>query len=453
MGFRKRVAPNDDGDDDEEDKDKQAHTTVKTQLKNIIKSDFREILTQSITEKSIISTKICLVASLYFLCKIEKAYEAQNYEFFEQDGREFIRQCFMGVLIQNVRKMDPDFRRIIIENGIDLPKNTNFGNAVNDLAYAYTTNVKNNLFTHRKKRLREFLSMTIYERNTGNPVVVRYEDSDINHVISYAIYGIDSINPCNMEAVSQGMRRDMLLEEVCRHNFLPNDIPYSNLTKFTKNNWFKSLPLWIALQRKLDIFNTNEHYRAFRMYEREHLKECKKIGDHCKCGATRTGPPKVRNLSVIPICSHNRTHYTLDNRTLRLLVSEVGLAPQTKGKREGKTRNFTDKEFGVNKEWCWSIYFDMDKIKSFVHGKKKFHFRLLSNGQAVSILYDLGKQERKPVDKAAIVEQYNSGFFINEQGTDPGENTWQATVLKTIETGKEVRNTFIRITLFSCISN
>lgn len=209
------------------------------------------------------------------------------------------------------------------------------------------------------------------------------------------------------------------------------------------------MPFWIKLQRGIDAYNNDDQYREERRCQREELrklKECRRR-DHRECTCkqptdqgqnkyTEKGPPRVRNLAVIPICGFKRTHYTLDNKTLYYLLCGLKIVPKIQGKYN--LRNITEKEFIADKEWCWNEYFDMRKINRLVHDKKKFRFRILSNGQAVSIQYSVDKKNVKPFDKDAIVQNYSK--FVNESGTDPGVNTWNATVVHNIETGKEVYN-------------
>ena len=178
----------------------------------------------------------------------------------------------------------------------------------------YVTNVKTNLSTYAKKRLREYLRMKIYERNRMVPIVIRYEEEDIDHAIAWAIFGNDSIGENDVNRVEKRMRRGMLLKLIVENSWF--DIPYSGIGKFTKFHWFKSIPFWIALQRQLNEYNTNEAYREQRRLEREHFKfkKCPRVGSssHCKCGLTKKGPPKVCNLKVIPICT-----FTLTNTCMR----------------------------------------------------------------------------------------------------------------------------------------
>lgn len=101
---------------------------------------------------------------------------------------------------------------------------------------------------------------------------------------------------------------------------------------------------------------------------------------------------------MIPICSFTCTHYTLDNKTLYYLLCKTNIIPLCEGKRR-KPRLVTQKEFFADKEYYWGQIFDLNKIKSFVHGKKKFRLRLLSNGRAVSVLYNIDKIEPVPIDK------------------------------------------------------
>lgn len=93
-----------------------------------------------------------------------------------------------------------------------------------------------------------------------------------------------------------------------------------------------------------------------------------------------------------------------------------------------------------NKEWAWNIFFTMRKIKWMVRKKKKFRFRILSDGISASIAFDVDKKESESIEKQRerVQRKYLNGDFPNESGTDPGVNTWNATVLRCNATGKEV---------------
>lgn len=252
-----------------------------------------------------------------------------------------------------------------------------------------------------------------------------------------------------VEDVAKRERRNLLLEKVEHLSWFP--IEHHNIKKFTRKNWFKSLPLWIAMQRKIDEFNTNVEQRDDRKEKRKKIRAERRCKSKQPQPQTQPKPkppendppkppPKVKNLAVIPICSFRRTHVTIDNFTLYKILCKLRIVPKTPGKRVAH-RNIKFKEFMAHKEWCWNQYFYMRKIKWFVRRKKKFRFRFLSDGQAVSLAYDVEQRDFQPLDKEAIVERHDNGGFGVETAIDPGDKTWIAAVQRDIETQKEVNST------------
>ncbi|XP_055305762.1 uncharacterized protein LOC129570246 [Sitodiplosis mosellana] len=185
-----------------------------------------------------------------------------------------------------------------------------FGNGMNDILDPYVTNVKNNLKTHSKKHLREWLRVKVFDSS----LVVRYEEADIDRVISLAIYGNDDIEINGMDDVAKRERRTLLMKMVTDNSWW--DIPDNNIGRITNGeNWFKSIAFWISLQRKIDDFNTCEEYREERRCQREEfeeLKRCRRRNQRpCTCQQPvdrgqngneyiEKGPPRVKNLAVIP---------------------------------------------------------------------------------------------------------------------------------------------------------
>lgn len=450
----KEKKPNkcDDADEKEEEVDELKIRTIKTQLKNILRPDNRNVLIQAISAKSIIATEVCCLASLLLLYRVEKAFEDRYNEFFQQNGDDIIRSCFYDVCQTNgskrINKLDDEFRALASEHQIEWPVNSFFGNGMNDLIKTYTTNVKNNLKVHQAKRLRQFLMMRVYELNNSNPLVVRYTQKDIDRVISLAIYGRDSIQTTDLETVAERERRDLLLAIIIRECWY--EIPHSNIGRYTSKEWFKSIQFWISLQRKIDGFNNTAEQRQNRQIQRAQYREkinCKRRNHkQCTCKqpesqSAEKGPPRVNNLSVIPICNFKRTHFTLDNSTLYQLLCEtniIQLVPNEKGKRGRPKRAISRSEFFKDKHWYWDQIFDMKKISRLVHGKKKFRNRFLSNGQSVSLQFDADQKDCIPFHKETIAREYKQNKFEMEAATDPGEHTWSATVVRDIKTGKEV---------------
>lgn len=401
-------------DDAEDDDDR--FTTIKCPLKSIIRRKYREIIIRDISEKSVQSTYMCALGSLLFLNRVQQAFDDREAKFFEQIGEKVIKDCFHSVLQQNMN----EFRGFIdnLDEGQRFywPSNSYFGNATGDLIKTYCTNVTTNLNTHLKKRLREFLKLKVLINNRDS-ILMRFEEEDINHAISWAVFGNDSIVIRSIDDVPKRERREWLLDMIRRMSWW--DIENDNITTFTKRHWFKSLPMWIAMQREIDAFNI-EFQRQPQVQPQPNKPN---------------NPPKIKNLSVIPICSFKRTHFPIDCTTLHKLFCGTKIIPRN---MNGKQINA--KEFGRDRHFYWNSIFDMPKINKLGGKKKKFHFRILSDGVSVSLLYDKEKIESKPINKKEIIDKWHNGDFKYVIGIDPGMNKWHSSVRRTLVTGKEVSN-------------
>lgn len=301
-----------------------------------------------------------------------------------------------------------------------------------DLVDTYTTNVKNNSYIHRNRRLIQFLRMKVYENNQ-NPIVVHFEKGDIPRTVDWAIYGKDSINVNDIERVAKSERRQLLLEKILA-SWWP--IENNNIGKFTKVHCFKSIQIWIAMQRQIERFNVNTERRFGRQQHKQ--------ANRCQPQSNPNRPPNVKNLSVIPLCNHQRKHYPIDNYTLYKSICEFKIVKNKDG------TSLTFNQFMANKNLYWIRIFYLRRIHRLVRAKKKFFFRILSNGVTVSVQFDSDKTDHQPLvaTKETIVQKYRNGEIVNESGSDPGMNTWNATVRRNIQTGKEV-GSFDHCTIFT----
>lgn len=438
---RKRTKKNkdsngDDNDDDEEEEDSK-FTTVKCGLRGIVRPRYRNLIIARIEANSIMATEICSLASMLFLHKVQSAYDngRLHYEFFDQDGQVVIKDCFYGVLAKyvNTTKMAEDFREIA--EGFDeqfpfpWPNNSNFGNGLKDLMKIYVTNVITNLKTHCKARLVQYLKLKVFQSNTAPAIVVKFMPYDIANVVDYLIFKKDI--ECNSnEAMVKRERRNMLIRQI--QNISWFDIFAHNLFHCNKSNWFKSMPMWIAMQREIDEYNTARgriqpygERRKKKKPSRWQPRE-KQMLDNAK------NPPEIKNLSVIPICNFKRTHYILDNFTLYQLLSGLQIL-EKKG-----TANIPFKQFVREKDMQWNKYFYMRKIRWFVRRKKEFDFRIRSDGISVSLQYISPKTEPKLADLNRVRTEYRNGIKTKALGVDPGLNKWCSAVQRDIRTGKEV---------------
>lgn len=155
-------------------------------------------------------------------------------------------------------------------------------------------------------------------------------------------------------------------------------------------------------------------------------------------------PPKVRNLAVIPICDIQRMHYPIDNYTFYKLLCGTDLIPKYKSERKVKgkyEKNIPFGDFMDFKRDYWNQFFYMRKINYFVRYKKNFRFRILSDGIAVSLQYDVPEKDFNPLDKERIVREYENGQIHGEAAIDLGDRTWMAYVYRDVATRKEVCRT------------
>lgn len=368
-----------DNDDEEEEKNK--YTTVKSGLRKLVRPKYREMIIRNIEAKSIMSTKICALASLLYLYKVESAYDSGRLygrEFFEQDGQIVIKECFEAVLVQNVYgpKMVREFREFV-ENlderyQFQWPNNVQFGNGFKDLLKTYVTNTITNLKTHCQNRLVNYLKLKIFQSNTATPQIYRYVPNDISKDIE-----------CNSnDNEVKRFRRDMLIQTIKNVSWF--DLVDDNLLPCNKSNWFKSMPMWIAMQREIDEYNTSRSQSHQndqsqpppncnqRKKKRRRWRRAKQMLNNAN------DPPGISNFVVILICNFKRTHFTIDNYTLYCLLRELKIL-QRKG-----NKNIEFKQFMKEKDMHWNEYFYMRKIRWLVRRKKKFDFRILSDGVSVS---------------------------------------------------------------------
>lgn len=95
-------------------------------------------------------------------------------------------------------------------------------------------------------------------------------------------------------------------------------------------------------------------------------------------------------------------------------------------------------QVSVGRQHYWSQIFDLDRINRLARSKKRFDYRILSDGVSVSIQYKQKKDAFKPIDDAKLRQMYMNGEFESELGIDPNLKTFNATVRRDIKTGKEV---------------
>lgn len=349
--------------------------------------------------------------------------------FFAGDGKKTIEKCFRAVLQQNIGNesmMLPDFRRLVEAAGIEWPTNTGMGNTFIYLWEQYWDNVQTNLKTHCKTRLRKFFKALVFELNDEatkfnyfndlfGHVDARpyYDNDDVKNAVNYAYDRKDTTNG----DAERKLRLGELLDEL-RDIGAPFDC---NIKQFTKDNWFASMYMWIAIQRYIALYN--QTYRD------------------------RRDKPQIKNFVVVPMCSFQRRHILIDTNALYHIVCKSNQVPKKLGNIVAKdgTRNWINvdsTEFGKNKIGSWNLFFDVDKILKLVHKKKEFDCQIVSDGVSASIRYLKPKHPPAEFTDDQVHAMYEAGHFTYATGIDPGMKTWCAVVRHNLITGEEVKANF-----------
>lgn len=308
------------------------------------------------------------------------------------------------------------------------PSNRIFGNAFKYMYEQYIANVMTNIRTHAERRIKLFFKMRIYELNDmqiqlNAPNPIQFTDRDVYNAVQYTMKRRDTTNG---DAAAQH-RLGILLDELIQIG-APADC---NIVDFIDTNWFKSLYMWLQIQRDIQNFqhafahirNSWNLYRKFPLYVQR---------------PTAPEPPEIHNFAAIPMCSFQRRNIRIDSDVLYRLLCETDLVPKKDGKRKDKI-NIKYPEFSKDMYGNWNRVFDLDKITKMVHGKKTFDFQILSDGVSVTMLFTKPKTPEVPVSKEEVLAQYHAGVFFYELGIDPGMRTWNATVRRNIKTGEEVK--------------
>lgn len=390
---------------------------IKVSAETAIRPEFVDLVIPWLEKTSILSTYICELASLLYLNKMKAAYEhgrdTGDWSFFddpEADGVHIIEGCFYAVLqdYKEAEDMLPEFREKVegldAENRFAWPGNPYFGNHFKYLFQQYARNVVTNLTTHAKKRLNQYLRLTVWAHNINEPDD-RFDQRDIDNALSWAIKRYDSTRN-DPERIA---KRHRLLEHV-REIGGPED---HDIAMFTRNDWHASMRMWLHMQDQISRYH--DELQANNLADDERV-------------------PKIKNLSVIPICSHMRKAVKVDADVLYRMMCETRLIPKDEHGCQYKVGDITS-----NKEFYFAQIFNMEKINRILRANKQFHCHIVSDGVSASILYKVPLRVLKELDNDELVKQkYEEGQFIYELGIDPGMKTWNATVRRHIATGKEV---------------
>lgn len=388
----------------------QQYVSVKMTLNQVLKREYSASFRQIIFDRCMAATRFQCLASLLLLYQVNTAVDNTDDRFFERDGTEVIKNCFMGVNADNLN--DPTyevpyaFKLMVNENFIQWPKRTAMSNSFKYMTELYTQNVKTNLRHWSYKRIKTFFNMKKFILNLQNNNN-NIDDTDVKNALRSVFLRLDGTagDPDRVLKMNQLLDE---LEEVGGDAAL-------NMRTFLDVNWFKSLKMWIQIQRQIEAFHVN----------------------HPRTEDPTT--PKIRNFSAIPLCNFQLKHIKIDHTEL----TEICTRKSQMGTFKNVDDNNNDNQnANNNRDDCWGSVFDMDKIRR-IEGKednvnrKKFHYQFVSDSVSISLIYT--KKKSNSVDNVQkISDDYNTNQIIYELGIDPGMKTWNATVRRTVSTNKEV---------------
>lgn len=420
--------------------------------------------------------------------------ETGDFSFFGNSGEDKIKQCFHQVLSKNnappkptkpkppdkpkkpkqtkqpqdpnkskPRKkhetppIDADFKAIFEgldeAHRFDWPNNKGFSNGFKHLYNQYSDNVVTNLMIHGPKHITEYLKMEVFKLNINNVFEEKFLPNDIDCVVQLITKEKDIRVPHN-DPEKLG-RCQVLYEMVHQLNAFP-EIDLHELTT-DEHNWFKSIPMYLAMQRAIDGFNREraEQQRPKRMRKSRKPKARKAR----KARKKRNWLPKrkqmlddleylphIRNLVVIPMCDFRRAHFRIDCTTMHQVLSSLRLLPKMEYEEKGIPVEQTIKQndFIAQRDTQWNTYFYMRKIRRSVRGKKSFDFSINTDGISVSLQYSCKKKPKnKAVEDERLRGMITDGTIQLLGGTDTGMKSWNTTVTHDIKTGKEVSFIYI----------
>ena len=205
-----------------------------------------------------------------------------------------------------------------------------------------------------------------------------------------------------------------------------------NIRQFTKDNWFRSIRMWMNIQ--IDIHNFHSEYADLNQQWYRFKKD--------PLNHPEPQPPKLSNFTVIPMCTFKRRNFRIDTDALWHVLNKIDLLPTVKGlltvKGVQKWRKMTKNEFYANIPTYWGIYFDLNKINNLVKYKKQFHYQIVTDGVSVTVLYKRPEHKECEPSDAEVEQRRANGEFANEIGFDPGMRTYIAGVIYNFFTGREV---------------
>lgn len=343
-------------------------------------------------DRCLAATRICALASLLFLFKVNDAVDRNREQIFTQDALTAVKDCFLAVTRKNINNqmlMDPAFRDIADEFQIEWPKRSAMGNSFQYLCEQYEQNLRTNLKRWSYTRIRAFFRMKKYTYNVQGELDIT--DQDVRNALAAVFVQRDGTRDEH-----ERYKMETLLYEL---QTVGGEVAM-DMKVLMRDHWFRSIPMFVRIQRQI-----NEFHHEF---SEELLPD----------DAPR--PPKIKNFIVVPICKFKLKHVKFDTNEIQRMA------------------NLKEFSSSIDKQGnCWDSLFDMTKIREMGRRNKRFHPCFLSDSVSASMMYVKPKREANDQTEK-ILEDLENNRIVYELGIDPGMKTWNATVRRTLATNKEV---------------
>lgn len=381
---------------------------------SLLNTPYRERFVNLVTEYCHTATIITVLASLLFLFENNRAFDADEHQFFSGCGYKLIEKCFTSILDENHRTLPLAFRQII-ERAVPnfrWPQRQGMQNAFNNLIDQYKTNVKNNLITWSYTRIKKYFTLQRYELNL---LGFNISDIDVKNATKAVLF--------NNITATENVNRLLHQAEMIG---IPVGQKFCNIVRC---RWFQTIPIFINIQRQ--IFEHHQRYELlndlWRRYYRDRVNNTK---------PTIARPPKINNFVVIPIHDFKMKHIRIDVHLYYQIACKLGALKIAKGVRD-QPIDISKSVYNKDPAAYWGFIFDMDEIERIGKGKD-FDCAVVTDSVAVSLCFV--KPERPSIEYTddQIRYMYENKWFTFVLGMDPGVRTWNATVRKHIESGVEV---------------
>ncbi|XP_031627414.1 uncharacterized protein LOC116343489 [Contarinia nasturtii] len=186
------------------------------------------------------------------------------------------------------------------------------------------------------------------------------------------------------------------------------------MTQYIEKKWFESLYFFIQIQREISEFKA-EHQQLVHAWLR--LKKNPLLFEK----PMQPLPPKIRNITVVPLCDNKLKHIRFDHTDLLALLARWKLIPEEFGGKDGGSSMYSKNHFEENPYDAWNILFDMKNINELKRPNQQIHRMIMCDSVSASVLFETPKREKTEFNRERIKQKLEAGDYtyiipLNVQG-------------------------------------